>query len=379
MLFFNSKKLSLLKLSLLIFTSFLISVDAFADNGESQQYPYVSGKALFEAESDQVASVNKSGVNPRAGQVNINSELALNFSKNWSIITNWIYRPVTAGNSDDPSIYRSILGNRGFGLGDEGLIVEQLKAQYENEDMKVFFGKFDPDFGSAFRDEKRLGIFTGDFTRDYQLREKIGGGITALLENSEISFSTFFNDTSGLTQSALNQRYTVPTGNNVAGNTGSLSSYVVSWDGQDLFGVKNLFYNFGYRDLGVNNVPGSSNEIGYVGGLEYSIPLSLHTSIVPFFEIAKINHFYGQSNLDALYMTSALIARYSGWSATITNVVRNMSQTTIAGNTHEYQMEYTLGYKFSNNVAIDVTRANIKEGTNAFTAIGAMISYAYKF
>ena len=73
-----------------------------------------------------------------------------------------------------------------------GLLVEELKIEFENEDLRAFAGKFDPNFGSAWRKSKKKNwCFTAQMTEDYNLREKLGVGVTALLENSNITVNAF--------------------------------------------------------------------------------------------------------------------------------------------------------------------------------------------
>ena len=40
-------------------------------------------------------------------------------------------------------------------------------------------------------------------------------------------------------------------------------------EGENFLTVENLFYNLGYRSLGVSDVEGSAREQGYVFGTEY--------------------------------------------------------------------------------------------------------------
>jgi hypothetical protein len=269
--------------------------------------------------------------------------------------------------------------NRGVNANDTGLIVEELKLHFENDDMKFFLGKFDPTFGTAYNKAKRIGVFTTQFTEDYNLREKIGGGITALLEDSKITFNTFFNDTTGLSQSALNKRGRENRSSGVAGNTGTLSSYSVALDGQNLFGVEDLIYNVGYRSLGVDSAANARREQGFVFGSEYLYNLSLQSSIVPFFEVSKINNFTGQQGRNALYTTSALIGRYSGWSSSISYLTRNINSSQAIPKVSDHQLQLSVGYKFTNNVTLDISRSKIKENGYTGQLIGFVVGYLYKF
>ncbi len=367
-------------LSLTTITTIFV-VCSFTQNAfAKEQYPNITGSALFEYRFDRVISSNTQNIDANSGNANVDTDFALNFNKNWALITDWKFRQVKNLDQNNPERYRSILSsNRGFAINDEGLVVEQLKGQFENEDARFFFGKFNPAFGSAFRKEKRIGVFTTDFTKDYELREKIGAGFTALLEHSEITVDAFFNDTSSLSNTAINKRGRQNKRVGLAGDTSNPTSYTVSIEGQDLFGVRDLFYNAGYRNLDVNEVAGRDNETGFVGGLEYLIPLGVKTSLIPFIEIASIKNLSGEIDRNATYSTVALVGKYSRWTVSVSNVIRNIRQKNLIGNKKDHQVQYSIGYKFHNNIVVDVSRADIKEDGNNASLIGVIVSYVYNF
>lgn len=350
----------------------------------AEQYPNISGQALVQFKTDRIMSTDTTGVSPNNAYVNIEQDLALNFSKNWSAKTLWRINPsdvYTTRDAVNPERTRTFLSDdRGLNLSN-GLLVEELKAQYEDEDMRFFAGKFNPSYGTAYKNDKRIGVFSADITKDYELREKIGGGVTALLEGAEISINTFFNDTTGLSGS-INGRDREQSDDGLAGNTGTLSSYSVSVQGDKLFGYENWFYNAGYRNLGVkqNGPYDRSRETGYVLGSEYLHKLAYNTSVIPFVEVTKIDNFTGERGRDATYTTMALIGKYSGWTASISQIYRTIKQPQrTTGDIKDYQTQLSLGYKFMNNFALDVSRAHAKESNQSLTMIGVMLSYVHKY
>jgi hypothetical protein len=260
------------------------------------------------------------------------------------------------------------------------LLVEELKVNFENSDFSFFAGKFDPEFGTAHRREKRIGVFASQFLEDYNLREKIGAGIVAKLENSKITASSFFNDNTGLSRSAISDRGRAPREDGLAGNNSTLSSYAISMEGENFFGFDGWFYNLGYRNLSVSNIDGRETEKGYVFGSEYLYEIGMNTALIPFFEVTKINNFTGEKNRDALYTTLALIGRYSSWSASASFVTRNIDQPNNSlSDISDKQFEISIGYKFNDNLTLDVSRAEIEEDNRSGTIVGANLSYLYKF
>ena len=344
------------------------------------QYPNISGSALFEIRTDKIRSSEKENIKSINNRVNVDADFSLNFNQNWSLITDWKFKQVRNRDTNNPERYRTILSNkRGIGFNDEGLVVEQLKGQFENDDAKIFLGKFNPSFGSAFRKEKRIGVFTTDFTKDYELREKIGVGLSALLESHEFELNMFFNDRSALNGSAVHKRDRDDKLEGLPGNNSKPSSYVFSIKGEDLFGVGNLVYNIGYRNLEVKDLEGRGDETGFVGGLEYLIPMTSNASLIPFVEAVSIKNFSGESNRDAKYYTVALVVKYKSWTTSVSSVTRDIEKKNAVDNVIDRQVQYSVGYKFDNNISIDISRAEIKEDRYDASIIGVLVSYVYNF
>ncbi len=361
----------------------VFSLDSFAAG--SQQYPNISGQTLFQFKSDRVLSTNESGISPNNAFINIESGFSLNMNKNWSAKTLWKMNPAnnyTTRDPVNPERTRTYLStDRGFNPADTGLLIEELKAQYEDEDMRFFIGKFDPSFGTAYKNNKRIGVFSQDITKDYELREKLGGGVTALLEGGELSINTFFNDMTGLSGS-INGRDRENKNDGLAGNTGTLSSYTLSFQGDKFFGQENWFYNLGYRSLGVNQGDSTTErgrETGYVFGSEYLYKMGSNTSVIPFLEVSRINNFTGERGRNADYATFALIGKYSGWTASLSQIYRRINQNQRTSNIRDHQTQLSLGYKFMNNFSVDVSRASLKESNHSAALFGVMLSYVYSY
>ena len=130
--------------------------------------------------------------------------------------------------------------------------------------------------------------------------------------------------------------------------------------------------------MAVKNTEDRDDETGFVGGLEYILPTNSKVLFIPFVEIASIKNFSGNKDRDALYKTIALAIKYSGWTSSVSNVVRDIKQKNIP-NPKDSQMQYSVGYEFNNNIALDVTKAKIKEGGEDADLIGVNASYSINF
>jgi len=372
------------KLLAFFLTTVIVNINSNATAIAKEKYPKLDGRVLYQTQFDRVISTKKKGVSPNNAFIYIEPSFNLNFNQNWVVKTQWRIQPndvLTTRDQSNPERYRTFLGsNRGMNFDQMGLIVEEIKVQYHNDDIKIFTGKFDPTFGNAHRKAKRIGVFSAQFAEDYNLREKIGFGGVALLESSQITFNSFFSDNTNLSQSAINNRGRATKRNGLAGSTGTLSSYSVSMEGEDLFDIKNLFYNFGYRSLGVNKDGNSKRETGYVIGGEYLHKIGKESSIIPFVEFVDIKNFSGIAGRNAQFSTIALIGNYRNWTASVSNQTRNIEKNYLNNHhTFDQQLQLSAGYKFTNNITVDLTRAQIREDAKKASLFGVNVSYVSKF
>lgn len=352
------------------------------------QYPNFSGEILSEIRTDVVSTDNNANnIEENSGYLNLEMKSSLNFNSEWSLKNSINLLPVSRRQYTYPERSRSILGNdqginRGFNIDESALVVEEIKIAFENEDMRFTAGKFNPTFGTLYRRNKRIGFFVTDFTEDYELREKIGFSLSALLDDSEITVNSFFNDTTALSNSGINHKGKLRRNDGMAGNTGTLSSYSVTMEGKDFFGLRNVFYNIGYRSLGVNKFEDVSRETGYTINLEYLHKIGQNTYLIPLFEAVKIDNFTGRLNRNATYITTALIAKYSRWNASLSYVdrsIKNNYTDAAFDDNSDSILQASVGYKFENDIAIDLSRAEIKEDGVEAAGFGLIVSYLYNF
>jgi hypothetical protein len=369
-----------------IFLFVFLTLNAFTFSKvlAKEKYPKLEGKILYQTQFDRVLSTRKKGVSPNNAFIYIEPNFTLNFNQNWAIKTQWRIQPndvLTTRDRNNPERYRTFLSpNRGVNFNDMGFLVEEIKIQFQNDDIKIFAGKFDPTFGTAHRKSKRMGVFTSQFAEDYNLREKIGAGATALLENSQITFNTFFNDNTDLSRSAINDRGRASRSDTLSGNTSTISSYNVNMEGEDLFDIKNLFYNLGYRSLGVDKSANSSRETGFIFGGEYLYKLSKESSLIPFVEYTALKNLSGIRGRDAQYSTVALIGNYRNWISSLTSQSRNIDKNYLKDrHTFDRQLQLSVGYKFTNNLTVDISRSEIREDAKRASLLGINMSYVQKF
>ena len=363
----------------------LIICLVISSNAWSKKYPYINGSTLFEIQPDRVLSTNSSGVKSNNAYIYVQPDFSLNFNRNWSIKTQWRYQPndiLQTRNSQDPERYREFLqSDREVSIGDNGMLIEELKLHFENEDMMFQFGKYDPGFGTGYVKTNRIGIFSSQFNEDYNLREKLGASISALLEDSKITFNSFFSDTTDLSESAIQDRGRADRKTGIAGTTGTLSSYSLELEGKNLWSKENWNYNIGYRSLSVDNSPGKQREVGYVLGTSYDYELGLNTTLIPYFEIAKFSDFTGEVGRKATFITAALSLRYSSWNLGVSHLSKDITRSVVGTkvDADDKLFQLYVGYKFSDRLSLDFTRASVEEYGKKGSIAGLLMSYKYEF
>jgi len=155
----------------------------------------------------------------------------------------------------------------------EGGFAEELKLNVEYGPYAAWIGKFNPSFGKAW--DYGRGIWSEDFAEDYEITEKLGVGGAYALDTEKagthtFSATTFFADTSFLSEGVITSRDNVSLEDGGASNTEDFSSYTLSLEGEDVGGVENLGYTLGYRHLGEqdkNRDVTTDSETGYTAGL----------------------------------------------------------------------------------------------------------------
>ena len=369
-------KIASIKFFLFLNLYFLVIFNTYAFNN----FPNVEGSVFMQSRLGLVDEDSNSSASYKDGvDISIEPKFSLNINNNWSVKTSWDISRIVDRSEDNGVNSVFIDQNNGYNLNDYAIIVEELKADFKNEDLNFFFGKYNPAFGSAWDNSKRIGILTHDFTQDYELTEKIGFGFAALLDDGgSISVNTFFNDTTGLSNSAIHRRGRNRSDNNIAGNNNNLSSYSIAFSGNNLFDVDELRYNLGYRDIDVESQYGYDNEKGMVAGLEYKMPISYRSYFIPFTEIAKVDNFGGIAGKDILYSTTSLVLEYSNWKLGFTGVIRDIKDNSSQDYT-DNQLQYFLGYKFANSVMLDVSHIDLEQSDIETEVFAIALSYLYSF
>ena len=378
-----------MKLKFAILTLFLLgSLPAFAesynddiyvDNSNKQYYniqqtksslyPKFEGHVLAEYYINSLIH-NKDKVNSKDNRMNyyLNAEalLKLRFTEGFFLETKWQLNPVNdrlytgdiyannteyiVGNSLNSDFYgRQNYVKRKFQTSSYGLGIETLNIGYKNSDLAVALGKINPTFGKAFDKSRFSGIYGTLMPEEYELTEKIGGYISAILPVGTITLNTFFDDTTDLSRTMFNSLKRDKSKGG-AGNTEKLNNFSLTYDGK----FENLALNFGFRYLDVD-FDAEEPEKGFVAGVEYLFELPYEVNFMPFVELAYFDNFDGMKSRNVGYFTTYLPIIIENWHFIFTNTTKYDHESGYKNYT-SYLTQLSLGYKFDFGLMFDVAR-----------------------
>ena len=359
-----------------IFAIFLISTLAisntsFADEEkDAQSYPNISGNWLFETQLEHgYKSDNKNNERTNLfGRSELSPTLRLN--ENFYIDGVLVLEPTKDSKPGTNTFFDQ-----------ESMFIERLKVNYENGPWGAFAGKTNPNFGIGW--DYGRGIWGEDFAEDYEITQKVGFGGSYTLDtpkagSHKLTATTFFADHSFLSGTAISRNDRVRLSDGGASNTGDLSSYVVSLEGEKVANVENLKYKLGYRHLSKGDASTGGDENGVIGDVGYIIPVSDNLQFDTLVEYTKINNF-DSNDEDRQYAYANVIARiYQDWNITAGYTARKIEAPSTADvNDHLFQL--TGGYDFGNGLTLEAGWRNSEEANVDTNILGGLARYTLEF
>lgn len=254
-------------------------------------------------------------------------------------------------------------GDRAF--ENEGIFVEELNLTFNSKKHAFVLGKFDLNFGSAWRWNR--GIWTYNIAERYKQKEKLGiNGIYRIGDSKkngryEFTYAAFTNDRKNLDNSAITGRDVDSKSDGVPGDTRSLKSYTTSLDINFDFSEKEkLSYHFSYINLAVNSRASDvtpsykiARQKCYTAGLSYKYPVFENLLLDSLVEYASIKNLGGDSDIDENYLTANAIAKfYKNWNVTLGYAQVDNSEVQATGFQRNLS-EISLGYEFKKNSFFD--------------------------
>ena len=276
-------------------------------------------------------------------------------------------------------------GNDRF-FEDHPLLVGGLTLNYDDDNFSAYVGKFNPVVG--FNYHNFPGIYGYSQIEEYAIRERVGLGGT-IKHNAgdngthKFNFSTFYADTSILSDSLNHRRGRTRYESGGVANTEDLSSYAVSLSGSDFYSLTNNFieglsYRLGYA-MQAKGFNSEDDEHRFSASLDYKYRISKDLTAKLVAELMDIEHYTGEAGHDRAYQTAALKFEYKEWNlgTSYTQIRNDAEEADEAITGHVYQI--SAGYMFDNGIGLDLGYKYSDKEAEVTERIGAMITYDYEF
>ncbi len=329
-----------------------------------------SGEAYFAIQSDIIINPDNDDNKTSITYLTVEITPRLELGNNFFIDGNFIFEPI-----NDVSF------NRNQFLKSEGLYVQELKFNYESGKFSAFIGKFNPNFGQAWD----LAILFADLVEEYELTEKIGFGFGYSLQTNNLgtynlSFSTFFADTSFLSDSAIKKRERLQKSDGGASNTEDFSSFIISLDGKSVGNINNLSYHIAYTKLANNaNAPGGKDQIGVAANIGYAFDYLYFMNTSLLFEYIFMDHIDNGEDRSHYYTFSIINHFDNNWNIGFAYTHRESFIENSNITIDDDFVQISASYDFGNGWVIDFGWKYFSEDKINNNIIGTLVSYSRKF
>jgi hypothetical protein len=305
-------------------------------------------------------------------------QATLHLAKGLSIFVHGVLEPVTTPEADESRFF-----------GNQGLFLEDLYVTYsysfggeggEANELAIKGGKFTPRFGIAW--DVAPGIYGTDFAElGYEFAERIGvEGALAVGAGGwgrhRLSASSFFLDTSPLSESVITGRQTTRLGDGGVGNTESFSSFVLTLEGEGLAIAPALRYHLSH----IHQKRGTGDEInekGFAVALAHTAPLSHGVEFRPLIEYVDFDGADGLKGRDRDYLTLAGEFTWRDWNAAISCTSRDTKSA--AGSVDDKLVQISAGYAFDSGLAVDIAWRRFEEADADTEGVGIRLAHTLEF
>ncbi|MBE7638416.1 porin [Sneathiella sp. P13V-1] len=259
---------------------------------------------------------------------------------------------------------------------DLGAYLNIITINYDTDTFGVYAGKFTPNFGLAW--DAAPGIFGADLNEDLELAEMIGlgGHINFNVGGMHtVSASTFFADTTFLSDSLGKSRGPLDEDDGGPANTESLSSFALALDGE-FEAAEGFRYHLGFTSLAEGD-DGDENQYGYVAAVEYEIGLTEEVTLTPIAEYAFLDNAGGIDDADTRYITAGVALGYGNW--TVSTAYQNRRADDGTNTVTDYVADFTVGYAFDFGLEMSAAYRRAEEDNIDSQGLGILAAYTIEF
>lgn len=345
---------------------------------DDKKPPFLEAYASFEVENDWTYDSDDPDSELNDLYATVEPTLIMHITDGLSLTTHGVLEPVRDPKPGEDRYFE-----------DEGFYIQDLFLNYDWNNLSVLGGKFTPNFGRAW--DIAPGVYGTDFAEDYELAERIGLGASYAFEaggfgTHTLSASTFFVDTSILSESAIKNRGRTRREDGGPGNTESLESFAVAIDGGDfpetLFGdtfpgqspVKGLTYQLAFVSQAAGE-GSDSRENGLVASVAHQFPIGQMVKLEPLVEYAYFFDADGVDGQDRYYVTAGATALiHENWNVAM-SYTRRETMPSGGADVGDNLFQVSAGYAFDFGLGVDVGWRYAEESDIESQTVGFLLTY----
>lgn len=199
---------------------------------------------------------------------------------------------------------------------------------------------------------------------------------TPLAHTHTVAASTFFQDYSILSESAITSRGRTRLSNGGVGNTGDFSSFAVSMDGAEIPFAKGFAYHAAFIQRGKGKGD-AEDEKGLVFSGSYSLDVQ-GVTVTPLVEYAHFFDADGVNDQERGFLTTAVQLEWRNWNLALSRTSRDTDRPN-ADDIDDALYQVSAGYSFDIGVSAGVGWKIAEEEGEESQAIGFLLTYARDF
>lgn len=322
----------------------------------AKSYPRLTGGVSVEIEDDYTFDSDDKSAEINDLYNTTEAALSLEFSEATRISASLVFEPIRDPGPNDDREFE-----------DQGLYLEELYLFHDFGRASALAGKFNPAFGFAW--DIAPGLYGTDFAEDYELTEKLGGGVeipftlgggdAALVVAAYMADRTVFSDSLGANRGNLDEK------DGGVSNTDAPESFVVALTGENA----GVGYNLGFRRQ-AKGEGDEKDEFGFVAGAQSAFG---DIGIEGFGEVAYFPNFDGSRD-DAFYGSLGVAAPVGPVTLSAVLSLRDFQNAPT-----DRLATVSAEYEIAEGFAVGAGYRYAREGKIDSHTVGAVFAYEFAF
>ncbi|MEL7444214.1 MAG: hypothetical protein AAGK02_00180 [Pseudomonadota bacterium] len=325
-------------------------------------YPRIGGGIIFRMAHDNDYRVGGSGV--EATDVSLRMEARPNLQLSERLRIDSEIRLEGARPATD---------NRFF--DEQALFVRKLFAEFDvTDDLSVHAGKTTPSF--AFFSLRVPGMYGNEYSREIELIERVSLGADYTFDFADagehkLSATSFYQDTTILSDSLFASRGQTNLTDGGASNTESFESVAIALEGTKIPALPDFTYKLAYLHEARGNGD-VADENGFLFGAIQSVDLKEYGKLDLLGEFAYLSNFEGSAD-DIMYVSGASTYSFGPWRGVLSGTYRPRN-TAEGENFNDYQVQTAISYSFTKDLSLEVAHEFTRDQNENANRIGLRLN-----